>query len=172
MAREYVISSDNVTLASATSPIIVFINPVAAGATGSGIEIVRCWASQRAGATSAQTGVALGTKISVFPTLTSATPAKTKLSDPTSGIVGGTAGAAGTCGVNASANGAGTEIAVVNDNFNNLTGWVWYPSPSETFVLMPGGTSGFFMKLLGSNGTTTVSPAASWSWGVAFKEIG
>jgi hypothetical protein len=168
MAREYIVSSDNVTLSSTASPIIVFLNPVAAGASGCGIEIIHAWASQRAGATSAQTGVALGTKISVFPTMTTGvTPAKTKLSDPVSSLVSGTTGAAGTAGVNASANGAGTEIAVVNDNFNNLTGWNWYPSPGEGIVLMPGSTSGFFMKLLG-----TISPSSGWSWGVAYKELG
>jgi hypothetical protein len=58
--------------------------------------------------------VRLGTKLTAFPTLVSATPAKTKLGDPTANLVGGTTGAAGQAGINSSANGGGTEIGVVS----------------------------------------------------------
>lgn len=165
MAREYIISGDNLTVVAA--PQLVFMNPNAGGAGIPGFEVLRCWASQRANATSAQQGVRLGTKVSAFPTLVSATPAKTKLGDPTAALVGGTAGAAGTCGINSSANGAGTEIGVYPDNFNVLNGWLWVATPPETFMLMPGGTSGFFHQFTSTPGTLT-----GWTAGVCYREIG
>jgi hypothetical protein len=54
--------------------------------------------------------VALRTQVTAFPTLTGATPRKLKFLDPISQITGGTAGAAGTSGVNASVAGAGHEV--------------------------------------------------------------
>lgn len=165
MAREYTISGDNLTVSG--SPIVVWANPNAGGAGIPGFEVLRAWASQRANATSAQQGVALGTKVTAFPTVVSATPAKTKLGDPTAALVGNTTGAAGTCGVNASANGAGTEILVIGDNFNVLNGYLWVPTPNETFMFMPGGTSGFFHKFTSTPGTLT-----SWSFGIVYRELG
>jgi hypothetical protein len=89
--------------------------------------------------------VALGTKLTAFPTMVSATPAKVGgLGLPTANLTGGTTGAAGTAGINSSANGAGAEIKTVTDNFNVLNGWLFIPTPAETMMFMPGGTSGFF----------------------------
>lgn len=165
MAREYTVSGDNITVAVA--PQLVFLNPAAGGAGVPGFEVLRAWASQRANATSAQQGIRLGTKLTVFPTLVSATPAKTKLGDPTASLVGNTTGAAGSAGINSSANGAGAEIGVVPDNFNVLNGWLWVATPPETFQLMPGGTSGFFQQFTSTPGTLT-----AWSFGVCYREIG
>jgi hypothetical protein len=165
MAREYTVTGDGLTISAAN--IQVFLNPNAGGAGIPGFEVLRAWASQRANATSAQQGIGLGTKVTAFPTLTSATPAKTKLGDPTAALVGNTTGAAGTAGINASANGAGTEIVVYPDNFNVLNGWLWVATPPETFMFMPGGTSGFFQKFLSTPGTTT-----AWTVGVVYREIG
>src|SRR5207244_10252361 len=106
MSREYSVSGDNQTVVAA--PQLVFLNPSAGGAGVPGFEVLRCWCSQRANATSAQQGVRLGTKVTAFPTLVSATPAKTKLGDPTAALAGGTTGAAGLAGINSSANGGGT----------------------------------------------------------------
>jgi hypothetical protein len=165
MAREYTVSGDNQTVVAA--PQLVFLNPAAAGASGTGFEVLRAWVSQRANATSAQQGVRLGTKITAFPTLVSATPAKTKLGDPASALVGNTTGAAGTAGINSSANGGGTEVGIYPDNFNALNGWLWVATPPETIMLMPGGTSGFFHQFTSTPGTLT-----GWSFGVCYREIG
>jgi len=165
MARCYTVSGDNQTVVA--SPQLVFLNPSAGGAGIPGFEVLRAWVSQRANATSAQQGVCLGTKVTAFPTLVSATPAKTWLGDPTANLVGGTTGAAGTAGINSSANGAGAEIKIYPDNFNVLNGWLWVPTPLETVMLMPGGTSGFFHQFTSTPGTLT-----GWSWGVTYREVG
>lgn len=164
MAREYSVSGDNQTVVAA--PQLVWLNPSAAGAGVPGFEVIRAWVSQRANATSAQQGVRLGTKLTVFPTMVGATPAKLKLGDPTANMVSGT-GAAGTTGINSSANGAGAEIGVYPDNFNVLNGWLWVPTPSETFQFMPGGTSGFFHQFTSTPGTLT-----GWTFGVVYRELG
>lgn len=165
MAREYTVSGDNQTVVAA--PQLVFLNPAAGGAGVPGFEVLRCWVSQRANATSAQQGVRLGTKVTAFPTLVSATPAKTKLGDPTASLTGNTTGAAGTAGINSSVNGAGAEIGVVPDNFNALNGWLWVATPAETMMFMPGGTSGFFHQFTSTPGTLT-----GWTFGVLYREVG
>lgn len=165
MAREYTVSGDNITVSG--SPIIVHLNPSAGGAGIPGFEVLRAWASQRANATSAQQGVSLGTKVTAFPTLVSATPAKTKLGDPAANLTGGTTGAAGQAGINASANGAGTLTTVYPDNFNVLNGWLWVATPPETLMFMPGGTSSFAHSFTSTPGTLT-----GWSFGVCYREIG
>jgi hypothetical protein len=160
----YVVSGDNITVSAA--PTLVAINPTAGGATGRGIEILRCYVSQRANATSAQQGVQLGGKVTAFSTLVSATPAKTAPHDDISVIVGNTTGAAGTAGINASAEGAGAYTVAVNDNFNVLNGWLWVPTPAETFVHNAGSTSAFAMKFSSTPGTLT-----GWSFGVVYREL-
>src|SRR5437773_9392161 len=98
MAREFIVSGAELTVVGATT--LVFINPAAA--PNFNIAILRAWVGQTANATSAQQRIQLETQVTAFPTLTSATPAKAKRADPNvSIIVGGTAGAAGTSGVNA-----------------------------------------------------------------------
>src|SRR3954465_3919973 len=136
--RTYSVSGDNQTVVAA--PQLVFLNPSAGGAGIPGFEVLRAWASQRANATSAQQGARLGTKVTAFPTLVSATPAKVGgLGLPTANLTGNTTGAAGTAGINSSANGGGTEIKMVADNFNVLNGWLYIPTPTETMMFMPGG---------------------------------
>src|SRR3972149_4161781 len=124
MSGEYTISAGGIPLAN-QAVTLVFLNPASPGVS---IEILRCWIGQSANATSAQQRVQLGTQGTAFPTLPSATPAKTKITDPVSGIIGGTAGAAGTCGINASAEGAGAKTVILNDAFNVLNGWLWVPT--------------------------------------------
>jgi hypothetical protein len=161
--REYIVTGKNLTVAGATT--LVFINPP----TGRAIEIVRAWASQIANATSAQVAIEMGFKATAFPTLTSATPEKTKASDPVSYITGGTAGAAGTSGVNASAEGAGTHTTKYADAFNALQGWLWTPSfaGGESFILSSADSLGFALKFSAAPATLT-----GWNFGVAFREIG
>jgi len=163
MAREFVVSAGGITLAN-QAVTLVFINPAAS--PNFNIEILRAWIGQSANATSAQQRVQMVTQVTAFPTLTSATPAKLKRADPNVSIIaGGTAGAAGTSGINASAEGAGAKTVIQEDAFNVLNGWLWVPTPAETIVLPAGLASGFGLFL-------PVAPAAltNWAFGVVFRE--
>lgn len=163
MAREYTVSAGGITVAN-QAVTLVFINPASPGVS---IEILRCWVGQSANATSAQQRVQLVTQATAFPTLTSATPHKHKINDPASGISGGTAGAAGTCGVNASAEGAGTKTIIIEDCFNVLNGWLWVPTPRETIVMNALTAQGFGLHLPVAPATLT-----NWSFGVTYAELG
>lgn len=165
--REYTISAAGITLAN-QAVTLAFFNPAAGPAPS--YEVYEAWVGQSANATSAQQRVQLVTQVTAFPTLTSQSPAKTKLGDPASTIAGGTAGAAGTSGINASAEGAGTKTVRWEDTFNVLNGWHWGPYPalaSSTIILQAGSASGFGLFL-------PVAPAslANWAFGISFREIG
>jgi len=162
MAHEYVVSAGGITVAN-QAVTLVFINPAAAPSAL--IRILRCWVSQSANATSAQQRVQLNTQASVFPTLTSTTPAKTKQGDAVSVIAGGIAGAAGTCGTNASAEGVGAKTVISNDAFNVLNGWLWVPTPDEVIDMPAGLASGFGLHLPVAPVTLT-----NWHCGVVFAE--
>jgi hypothetical protein len=144
------------------APQMVFINP---GTTCS-LQILRAWASQNANATSAQQGVKTFTKVTAFPTLVSATPAATSPIDQASKITGGTAGAAGTCGINSSANGGGTETDLYPDNFNVLNGWLWVPTPVDLVIMSAGSSSGFGTQFTATPGTLT-----NWTFGIEYAEV-
>jgi hypothetical protein len=163
MAREYTVGMLNATVTGAVDLAQVFINP---GTTAS-LEFLRAWASQAANATSAQQSVALRTQVTAFPTLTGATPRKLKLLDPISAIVSGTAGAAGTAGVNATVAGAGTKSEVIDDNFNVLNGWLWVPTPRDTIIMNASAASG-----LGLYFPVQPSTLTSWSAGMTYAELG
>ncbi len=161
--REYIVQGKNQTVAGATT--LVAINPP----SGRAIEIVRCWCSQIANATSAQVAIEWGFKASVFSTLTSATPTQVKPSDPVSYITGGTAGAAGTAGINASAEGAGTHTTKYPDSFNALQGWLWTPSftGGESVIISGADAVAFALKFSAAPATLS-----GWNFGVCFREIG
>ena len=163
MSREYTISVGNQTLTGANT--LIFLNPKAG--PGPAIEVLRMWVSQAANATSAQQRIQIETQVTAFPTLVSATPAALKRGDPISQIVGGTAGAAGTCGVTASAEGAGGKTVIWEDAFNVLNGWLWVPTPAETIILQAGAASGLGMFFPVAPTTLT-----GWSYGMTFREIG
>jgi hypothetical protein len=160
MAREYTISVENQTVGAST---LIFLNP---GTTMS-IEILRMWISQAANATSAQQRVQVETQVTAFPTLTAATPKALKQRDPASAITGGTAGAAGTCGVNASAEGAGAKTVLWGDAFNVLNGWLWVPTPYETIIMPAGFASGLGLFFPAAPTTTT-----GWAFGMNYRELG
>jgi hypothetical protein len=162
--REYIVQGSNITVAN-QAVTLVLINPP----SGRSIEIVRAWVSQHANATSAQVRIDMGFKVSAFPTLASATPEKTKPSDPVSYITGGTAGAAGTSGINPSAEGAGTFTSKYADAFNALQGWLWTPSANfgESFILSSADSTAFALRFPAAPATLT-----GWNFGVAFREIG
>jgi hypothetical protein len=161
MRGTYVITGSNITVANA-AVTIMFINP---GTTVS-IEILRVDCSQAANATSAQQRIDFITKVTAFPTLTAFTPKKTSLIDAVSAITGGTAGAAGTCGINASAQGAGTETIVKSDSFNVLNGYLWVATPAETFTMNASAASGFGVQFPAAPGTLT-----GWNFSLVFREV-
>lgn len=163
MAREYVVPMANVTVTNGSSLAWVFVNP---GTTLS-LEFLRAYASQSANATSAQQSIAIQTQVTAFPTLTSQAPVKTKFGDPASAITGGTAGAAGTSGVNASVAGAGAKTGIITDNFNVLNGYLWVPTPRETIMMNASAASG-----LGLYAPTAPTSLANWSAGLVFAELG
>jgi hypothetical protein len=99
--------------------------------------------------------------------LTSATPVKLKPADPNASVItGGTAGAAGTAGVNASAEGAGTKTTVLEDAFNVLNGWLHVPTPPESRIMPAGSTSGQGLFFPVAPSTLT-----NWAFGLIFREV-
>ena len=160
--REFTISAGGLTVAGATT--LIFVNPPAA--PNPTLEFLRFWVGQSANATSAQQRVQLETQASAFPTLLSATPRPVKKSDPNNSvIVGGTAGAQGTCGINASAEGAGTKTGFHDDAFNVLNGWLYVPTPDEIPSLPAGYTQGLGLFLPAAPATLT-----NWACGATFRE--
>jgi hypothetical protein len=160
--REYVISAGGITLAN--QPVtLASLMPSAT----IGFEILRAWVAQSANNTSAQQRVQLVTQVTAFPTVVTATPAKTKFTDLASGISGvGGAIAAGKCGINASAEGAGAKSIIWEDAFNVLNGWLWVPNPEEKIVLPPGIASCFSLFLPVAPATLT-----NWAFGIVFREL-
>lgn len=164
MAKEYSVGGNALTLASASAMTLVFINPVAAPAPN--FDVMRMWASQSQTATSAMFQIQVETQASVFPTLTSATPRNLKTGDSVASlIVGGTAGAQGTCGINASAEGAGSKTVKWGDNFNNLNGYLWVATPREILSMAAGFAGGLGIYL-----ATTPGAVAGWATGINYAE--
>lgn len=141
--RTYSVIGTNITVAN-QAVTLVFINPPAAPSKD--IVILRAWVSQVGMSTTGQQRVQLSTQVTAFPTLTTFTPLPHNLSDSASVITGGTAGAAGTAGINASAEGAGAKTVRVPDTYN-FNGWVWVPTEQEKIVLPAGSASGLGLHL-------------------------
>lgn len=162
--RTYTVGGANIAVTNGATTIVL-INPP----TGRSIKIIEAWAEQAGTTASAQYEMQLGTKASAFPTLTSATPRKLNASDPVSYITGGTAGAAGTCGINASAEGAGTFTEIMSSVFNNLIGFRWTAQESlRNYMTFSSADSlAFAMKFRAAPGSLT-----AWSFGVTYQEIG
>jgi len=159
----YSVTMQNQTVvADATLVIIHTDSTLATG--GSNIQLLRAWVGQQATEVSDQLGIMIALKASAFGTYTSATPQGHFIGGRVSGIVGGTTGAEGTCGTDASAEGAGTVTPIVYDGFNNLTGWLWVPTPEER-IIVPADTA-IILKLVGTPATLT-----NWSAGITFTEL-
>lgn len=158
---EYAVSGGGITIAGAST--LIFINPAAAPKPN--LDFLRFWCGQSQNATSAQQRVQLETQVTAFPTLTSATPAALKRAGPASNITGGTAGAAGTSGIDASAEGGGTRTPIFDDAFNVLNGWLHVPTPKEVITMPAGSTSGLGLFF-------PVAPANldNWAFGAIFGE--
>lgn len=164
MARgTYIVAMKNVTLATTpTAQTLVFIN---VGTTVS-LEFLRFSCGQSGTLTSANLTAQIVTQVTAFPTLTSTAPVATSLIDQASKITGGTSGAAGTSGTNASAEGAGTKTVLYSETFNLLNGWLYVPVPEERIVLSASGSSGLGLYLATAPATGTL-----WSAEVVFREV-
>lgn len=154
----------SITLSNATVTAprtLAFIRPP----TTRSIEIVRVEVSHN-GPSAGQQRVQLVTQVSAFPTLTAKTPEKLQPDGPASAVTGGTAGAAGTSGVNASGEGAGTKTVLLEAAFNAQLGFLYLPAPDERIRVHASSSSGFGVYLPDTPSTTTY-----WSCTVVFREL-
>ncbi len=166
MSREYTIPMNGVTLVNAACTLVFFQVMTAAPVVA--IKLLRAMASQAGSTTSAQVRAQISTQVSSFPTLTSQAPVKQKASDPASLLTGGTAGAAGTSGVNASAEGAGSKTVIIPDAFNVLNGHLWVPTPDEQIIETPQATA----HGLGYHFPTAPTSLTLWSAALVIAELG
>lgn len=169
MAREFTLTSNAATTTTGLTVVgattLNFINP--AGAPNFNIQFLRHWVGQAANATSAQQRIQLASQVTAFPTLVSATPAKLKRADPNASIIaGGTAGAAGTSGINASAEGGGTKTLIWDEVFNVLSGFLKVLTPTELEVFPAGSVSGASLWF-----PTAPTTLTGWNWGQNFAEV-
>lgn len=162
--REFNVSTGGVTLANGSVTLVALR---AAAGPSVNLEVLRWWIGQSANATSAQQRVRLATKGTAFPTLVAATPVTLKMQDPNASVlVGSTTGAAGTAGINASAENAGAYVGISEDAFNVLNGWLMVPTPPETIISPAGHGSCLIMQVPVAPATLT-----SWSFGCQFREV-
>lgn len=162
--REFSVGGDGLTIANAVVTL-VNINPPAAPTTN--LEVLRMWASQQGSATSAQQRIQVVTQVTAFPTLVSATPRSLKFGDATASIIAGnTSGAAGTCGINASAEGGGAKTVRFGDNFNVLNGYLWVATPRETVVMPAGSASSLSLYL-----PAAAASLSNWACGMNYAEV-
>lgn len=148
----------NQTIAGAST--LVFINP----GTTRAIEIVAAEVSQSGSATSERRRIQFVTQVSAFPTLTSTTPFALDGGAGTSAIAGGTAGAAGTCGTDATAEGGGAKTTVREWAFDVVTGWQWW-AIKDSIILNASGSSGFGLYL-----PAAPTSIVNWSASITYIE--
>lgn len=162
MPQRYTVVMENQTIVADATLVIVHA-AAAWGTAGSLLEVVRCTVSQQGTSTSQQLGVILARKVTAFGTYTSTTPTPHSIGGPASGIAGGTAGAAATAGTDASAEGAGGVTAIHTEGFNNLSGYIWVPTPEERIWIGP--DQAFIIKIRGTPTTPT-----GWNATLAYVE--
>src|ERR1700692_2777949 len=163
MSREFTISIGAQTVVGSTT--LINVNPKAA--PNFNIEFLRYWVGQSANATSAQQRITLATQVTSFPTLVAFTPVSLKFADPNASIItGNTTGAAGQCGVNASAENGGPLTLAHEDAFNVLNGWLMVPTPPETRIMPAGSTSSMSLKF-----PVIPATATNWVMGLTYREV-
>jgi hypothetical protein len=163
MAQTYTVSMSNLTVV-ADATLVVIRAATAMSSRASMLEVLRISVSQQGTGTSQQLGVICGQKASAFGTYVSATPTPLALGTVASAIAGSTTNAASSCGVNASAEGAGTVTTMWSDGFNNLNGYLWVPAPEERVYVTNDLT--FIVKLRGTPTTLT-----GWNATLVFSEL-
>jgi hypothetical protein len=163
MSKEYTVGGDGLTLVNAVVTLVT-IHPAAT--VSPMLNILRMWASQQGSAVSAQQRIQAVTQVTAFPTVTSATPQSLRRSDTVASIIaGGTAGAAGTSGINATVEGAGAKTVMFGDNFNVLNGYLWVATPREVIELVYGDASTFSLYLPAAAATL-----GNWAVGLNFGQ--
>jgi hypothetical protein len=163
MADVYTVGMSNTTIVADATLVIVHA-AAAWSSRASLLQILEARVSQQGTATNQQLGILVAGKATAFGTYTSATPANNNIGGPASGISGGTAGAAGTAGVDASAEGAGTVTPIISDSFSNLNGWLWIPVPESRILVGP--DQAIILKIVGTPTTLT-----GWSASLTFEEL-
>ena len=163
MPNAYTLASPGVTLTNHSPVTLLFLNPPAA--PNLQLAMRRFWVGQINSTAPAQQGVQVHTQVTAFPTLTSQTPARTSIGNNASILTGGTAGAAGTSGINATVEGAGTKTIIWPDAFNPANGWILVLTPQEVFEAQAGSASGLGLGLVTAPATLT-----SWVFGASWTE--
>jgi hypothetical protein len=162
MAGGYSLSAGGITLAN-QAVTLTFVNPPAA--PNLDLKFRRFWINQSNNMTSVNLRWQINTQVTAFPTLVSQAPNKLAVADSASLITGATTGAAGTCGINASAEGAGTKTVIYADSFNTTNGALLVLTPEELIEQCSGATSGLGMHLPVAPGTLT-----NWVFGCIWTE--
>jgi hypothetical protein len=164
--REFVLTSTGVSgMTIVGAPTLNFIHTSAAPNVDIGF--MRHWVGQTPSVVSVMQEISLMTQVTAFPTVVSQAPRSLKMGDPTvCVIVGGTAGAAGTCGINASAEGAGAKTLVWPDTFNVVNGYLKVNTPEEREIAPAGYAAGVNLWL-----SQTPTTLTGWIWGQSFFEI-
>ncbi len=157
--HQYSVLKTNQTISAATA--LVVARPGAAF----GLKLLKAWATQRGGVTSAQCNVEIGFQNTTYPTGgSSAVISPLRDYYPASLFAGGTGNAQGTI-----ATGAGTLgtnfVERYTENFNNIVGFIWTPVLEEIEV-MPGSALELVFRM-----NATPSPTTGWDYGIHFEEI-
>lgn len=152
MSQPYTVVMENQTIVADGTLVIVHA-AAAWGTAGCLLEVVRVTVGQQGTSTAQQLGVILGRKVTAFGTYTATTPVPHVLGAAASAIAGATTGAAATSGTDASAEGAGAVTAVMTEGFNNLSGYLWVPTPEERLLIGP--DQAVVVKLRGTPTTLT-----------------
>ncbi len=163
MASVYTVNMENQTIV-ADATLVIIRAATAITTRGSFLEILRVNVSQQGTSTSQQLGIILGLKATAYGTYTATTPSPRRIGGVASGLAGGTAGAAATTGTDASAEGAGAVTTTITEGFNNLSGYLWVPTPEERIIVLP--DQAFIVKLRGTPTTLT-----GWNAYVTFDEV-
>jgi hypothetical protein len=148
----------------ADSEMVIIRAATSFASRASVLRILRLACSQSGTATSQQLALRWGLKASAFGTYSSATPTPNALGVVASAITGSTTNAASSCGVDASANGAGTLTLLDVRGFNNLNGCEVIFTPEERPIIGP--DLSFVMQLLGTPTTLT-----GWHASLVFEEV-
>jgi hypothetical protein len=163
MGAIYTVPMHNQTII-ASGELVTIRTASAIGTRASNIRLLRAWCGQIDTETSQQLGIMLAIQATAFGTFTATTPVPHVLGGAASGIAGGTAQAAATAGTDSSANAAGAKTPIITDGFNNLTGWLWVPTPEER-IIVPVDTC-IVLAMIG-----TATALNNWSAGITFEEL-